>query len=197
MEMLGNDDGRPEQRVGVRVRRDDVTVRVKGEDLPLTLGVEHAARLVGIGRSSMYASVKRGDFETIQDNGRIAVFDATAAAADGPARARRRIAWTRVNAMPSMRIGMPAGRHDGQPDLVHWMQSPRRPARRSSRPAPRGPPRLDHAAYDVCALPSGPPRRRACRGRWGHPNLVAVTGVLRSERCAPPDPPNVELPGPG
>jgi hypothetical protein len=73
MEMLGNDDGRPEQRVGVRVRRDDVTVRVKGEDLPLTLGVEHAARLVGIGRSSMYASVKRGDFETIQVNGRIAV----------------------------------------------------------------------------------------------------------------------------
>jgi hypothetical protein len=35
--------------------------------------VEHAARLVGIGRSSMYASVKRGDFETIQVNGRIAV----------------------------------------------------------------------------------------------------------------------------
>ena len=32
-----------------------------------------AARLVGIGRSPMNASVKRGDLETIQVNGRIAV----------------------------------------------------------------------------------------------------------------------------
>jgi len=43
------------------------------QDLPLTLGVERAARLVGIGRSSMYTAVKRGDFETIQLNGRTAV----------------------------------------------------------------------------------------------------------------------------
>lgn len=73
MEMLRNDDGRPERRVGVRTRADDVTVRVMGEDLPLTLGVERAARLVGIGRSSMYLAVKRGDFETIHVNGRTAV----------------------------------------------------------------------------------------------------------------------------
>jgi len=73
MEMLGSDDGRPKQRVGVRARPDDVTVRVMGEDLPLTLGVERAARLVGIGRSSMYLAIKRADFETIQVNGRTAV----------------------------------------------------------------------------------------------------------------------------
>jgi hypothetical protein len=60
-------------RVGVRTRPDDVTVRVMGEDLPLTLGGERAARLVGIGRSSMYTAVKRGDFETIQLNGRTAM----------------------------------------------------------------------------------------------------------------------------
>jgi hypothetical protein len=59
-----------ERRVGVRTRPDDVTVHVMGEELPLTLGVERAARLIGVGRSTMYTAVKRGDFETIQLNGR-------------------------------------------------------------------------------------------------------------------------------
>lgn len=72
MDILMNDEV-PGRRVGARTRPDDVTVRVMGEDLPLTLGVERAARLVGIGRSSMYTAVKRGDFETIQLNGRTAV----------------------------------------------------------------------------------------------------------------------------
>lgn len=34
MEMLGNDDGRPEPRVGAQVRPDDVTVRVMGAEPP-------------------------------------------------------------------------------------------------------------------------------------------------------------------
>jgi hypothetical protein len=94
---LGNDDGRPQPRVGVRVRCGDVTVRVMGEELPLTLSVERAARLVGIGRSSMYLAVKRGDFATIpvrSTGARRA--DAAAAAADGAGRAGRRAARPRT-----------------------------------------------------------------------------------------------------
>lgn len=72
MDALSNGKG-PDRRVGVRTRPEDVTVRVMGEELPLTLGVERAARLVGIGRSSMYTAVKRGDFETIRLNGRTAL----------------------------------------------------------------------------------------------------------------------------
>ncbi len=44
-----------------------------GAQLPLTLGVEQAARIVGVGRSSMYAAIKRGDIQTIGLNGRTAV----------------------------------------------------------------------------------------------------------------------------
>lgn len=72
MDALSNGKG-PDRRVGVRTRPEDVTVLVMGEELPLTLGVERAARLVGIGRSSMYTAVKRGDFETIRLNGRTAL----------------------------------------------------------------------------------------------------------------------------
>ena len=63
-------DTAPDHRVGVRTRPEDITVRVLGKDLPLTLGVEHAAWLIGVGRSTMYTAVKRGDFDTIQLNGR-------------------------------------------------------------------------------------------------------------------------------
>lgn len=51
----------------------DVRVSVLGADLPLTLGVERAARLVGIARSSMYAAVKRGDVPATRINGRTVV----------------------------------------------------------------------------------------------------------------------------
>jgi hypothetical protein len=51
----------------------DVVVRVRGAALPLTLGVEHAARLVGVARSSMYAAVKRGDVPAARINGRTVV----------------------------------------------------------------------------------------------------------------------------
>jgi excisionase family DNA binding protein len=51
----------------------DVMGWVLGSELPLTLGVERAARLVGIGRSSMYAAVKRGDIPATRINGRIAM----------------------------------------------------------------------------------------------------------------------------
>jgi hypothetical protein len=51
----------------------DVRVNVLGAQLPLTLGVEQAARIVGVGRSSMYAAIKRGDIQTIGLNGRTAV----------------------------------------------------------------------------------------------------------------------------
>ena len=51
----------------------DVRVRVLGAELPLTLGVERAARLVGVGRSSMYAAIKRGDIPTTSINGRTVV----------------------------------------------------------------------------------------------------------------------------
>lgn len=73
MDMPGYNDARPEQGIGVRGRHDDATVRAMGEDLPLTLGVERAARLLGVGRSSMYAAVKRGDIETMRLNGRTVV----------------------------------------------------------------------------------------------------------------------------
>jgi excisionase family DNA binding protein len=52
---------------------DPIAVRVLGTELPLTLGVERAARLVGIGRSSMYAAIKRGEIPTTRINGRIVV----------------------------------------------------------------------------------------------------------------------------
>jgi hypothetical protein len=52
---------------------DDVRVRVLGRELPLALRVEDAARLVGVGRSSMYAAVKRGEFSTMRINGRTVV----------------------------------------------------------------------------------------------------------------------------
>ena len=52
---------------------DPITVRVLGGELPLALGVERAARLVGIGRSSMYAAIKRGEIPTARINGRIVV----------------------------------------------------------------------------------------------------------------------------
>lgn len=51
----------------------DRRVRVLGAELPLTLGVEQAARLVGVARSSMYAAVKRGDVPTTRINGRTVV----------------------------------------------------------------------------------------------------------------------------
>jgi excisionase family DNA binding protein len=53
--------------------RRDVMVRVLGVALPLTLSVEGAAQLMGVGRSSMYAAVKRGDIPTARINGRIVV----------------------------------------------------------------------------------------------------------------------------
>jgi hypothetical protein len=56
-------DTAPDRRVGVRTRPEEITVRVMGKDLPLKLGVEHAARLIGVGRSTMYNAVKRGDFD--------------------------------------------------------------------------------------------------------------------------------------
>jgi hypothetical protein len=62
-------DNRPESHTYAH----DVMVSVLGAELPLTLGVERAARLVGIGRSSMYAAVKRGDIPTARINGRIVV----------------------------------------------------------------------------------------------------------------------------
>jgi hypothetical protein len=52
---------------------DDVRVRVLGHELPLALRVEDAARLVGVGRSSMYAAVKRGEFATVRIAGRTVV----------------------------------------------------------------------------------------------------------------------------
>lgn len=52
---------------------DPIVVRTLGTELPLTLGVERAARMVGIGRSSMYAAIKRGDIPTTRINGRIVV----------------------------------------------------------------------------------------------------------------------------
>lgn len=73
MDTPGHDDERDEQQVGALLRRNDATVRVMGEQLPLTLGVERAARLLGVGRSSMYAAVKRGDIETMRLNGRTVV----------------------------------------------------------------------------------------------------------------------------
>jgi hypothetical protein len=76
-------DTAPDHRVGLRTRPEDITVRVMGEDLPMTLGVEHAARLIGVGRSTMYNAVKRGDFDTIELNGRTVLADAA------PARAHR------------------------------------------------------------------------------------------------------------
>jgi hypothetical protein len=65
-----SDDTVRERPVGVRTRPNDVTVHVMGEELPLTLGVERARSPIGVGRSTMYTAVKRGDFETIQLNGR-------------------------------------------------------------------------------------------------------------------------------
>lgn len=50
-----------------------VTVDALGERLPLTLSVERAAKIVGIGRTAMYTAVRRGDFRTIRLNGRLAV----------------------------------------------------------------------------------------------------------------------------
>lgn len=52
---------------------DNILVHVLGAQLPLTLSVERAARLVGIGRSSMYAAIKRGDISVMRLNGRTVV----------------------------------------------------------------------------------------------------------------------------
>lgn len=48
-------------------------VRVLGREWPLTLGVEEAARLIGLGRSSMYAAIKRREFASMRVGGRIVV----------------------------------------------------------------------------------------------------------------------------
>jgi hypothetical protein len=67
-------DGRSQARRGVRaLDMDTVRLRLLGHELPLTLRVEDAARLVGVGRSSMYATVKRGEFSTMRINGRTVV----------------------------------------------------------------------------------------------------------------------------
>lgn len=44
-----------------------------GDEPPPTLGVERASRILGVGRSSMYAAVKRGDIETMRLTGRTVV----------------------------------------------------------------------------------------------------------------------------
>jgi excisionase family DNA binding protein len=56
-----------------RMRQDDVKVHVLGTELPLSLSVERAARLLGVGRSSMYGAVKRGDIPVTRINGRMVV----------------------------------------------------------------------------------------------------------------------------
>lgn len=59
---------------GHRPRSNDApTVGAFGERLPLTLSVERAAGIVGVSRTAMYAAVRRGDFESIRVNGRVAV----------------------------------------------------------------------------------------------------------------------------
>ena len=56
-----------------RGNASQVAVCVVGRELPLTLRVEKAARLVGLGRSSMYAAIKRGEFASMRIGGRIVV----------------------------------------------------------------------------------------------------------------------------
>lgn len=63
-----------EHESGSRASRPAIlTVEALGERLPLTLGVERAAKVVGISRTAMYAAVRRGDFDVIELNGRVAV----------------------------------------------------------------------------------------------------------------------------
>ena len=64
---------RRESLHGAGVGAEHVRVRVLGQELPLTLRVGDAARLVGVGRSSMYAAVQRGDFSALRINGRTVV----------------------------------------------------------------------------------------------------------------------------
>jgi hypothetical protein len=67
-------DGRTQAQRSVRTDgADDVRVQLFGQALPLTLRIEDAAKLVGVGRSSMYAAVKRGEFSTMRINGRTVV----------------------------------------------------------------------------------------------------------------------------
>lgn len=74
--MVANLDIRSELTSSVNSPPHDsriMTVEALGERLPLTLAVERAAKIVGVGRTAMYAAVRRGDFETIDLNGRLAV----------------------------------------------------------------------------------------------------------------------------
>ena len=72
--------GGPRWTVEIQVQRvvrahsaEDIRVQLLGHELPLTMRVEEAARLVGVGRSSMYSAVKRGEFPTMRINGRTVV----------------------------------------------------------------------------------------------------------------------------
>jgi hypothetical protein len=63
------EDSQAQQTAGLHGSRQthlgDFRVNVLGAQLPLTLGVEQAARIVGVGRSSMYAAIKRGDIQPL------------------------------------------------------------------------------------------------------------------------------------